>query len=231
VAGEPRLRGDRDEVAQRGGARNAGLRDQDATAPGAHVVPDHHQVVEAGAGAEHRVALGAAVHTGVGADLHTVAEDDAAELRYGFEPPFGRGREAEALLADARARVQDDAAAEQGVGHAAVGVQAAAVADLDPGPHHGVRVDDAAAADARALADHGEGADLRPFPDRGAAPTTAVGWTPGRGAGGGWNRAATRAKPSWGASVSDGDGAGRHRGGEGRLDDHRPAPVARSASR
>ena len=44
------------------------------------VVGDLHQVVDLGALADHRVRQRAPVDRGVGADLHVVADDDAADL-------------------------------------------------------------------------------------------------------------------------------------------------------
>ena len=76
------------------------------------VVADLHEVVDLGALADDRVARRAAIDRRVGADLDVVLNDDAAHLRH-LQMPARAEREAETVLADAHARMQDDAVAEQ----------------------------------------------------------------------------------------------------------------------
>ena len=75
-------------------------RDDDAMAADDDVVADLHEVVDLGALADHRVAAGAPVDGGVGADLDVVLDDDAADLRH-LEMALAPHGEAEAVLADA----------------------------------------------------------------------------------------------------------------------------------
>ena len=76
---------------------------------------DHHQVVDLAAAADHGVGPAAAVDRAVGADLDVVLDQHAAELRH-LEVAVGAEREAEAVLADARAGVDDHAVADAGSG-------------------------------------------------------------------------------------------------------------------
>jgi hypothetical protein len=78
------------------------------------VVTDLHLVVDLRPLAHHRVAIGAAVDGGVGADLDVVLDDDAADLGDLHVPARSHGK-AEAVLADARSRVDDHAVADQRV--------------------------------------------------------------------------------------------------------------------
>ena len=66
----------------------------------------------------------------VGADLHVVLDDDAADLRH-LEVALRPHGEAEAVLADAHARMEDDPVAEEGMGDRHVGADRAVAADLD----------------------------------------------------------------------------------------------------
>src|SRR5688572_32653279 len=77
----------------------------------AAVVGDHDEVVELHALLDHRVLEGAAVDDGVRADLHVVADDDAAELRH-FHPGAFLRRVTEAIAAHHRARLHDAALAQ-----------------------------------------------------------------------------------------------------------------------
>ena len=82
--------------------------------PRRDVVPDLHQVVEARAGADHRVLQRATIDRAVGADLDVILQDDPAKLRHAVEASGGDG-EAKTLLADARARIDIDPGTQQGV--------------------------------------------------------------------------------------------------------------------
>src|ERR1041384_7626960 len=61
-------------------ARDARHRRDEAALADVHVVGDLDQVVDLGAGADHRVVHAAAVDGGVGADLHVVADEAATHL-------------------------------------------------------------------------------------------------------------------------------------------------------
>ncbi len=89
-----------------------------------------------------------------------------------------------------------DARAEEGVAQARVRADPAVGAEHHALADGGVGSDPAAGADLRPGLDQGEGADLRGGIDARALGHRAVGCTPGRTGGTGWNRAATRAQPA-----------------------------------
>ena len=164
MARDARLRRDGDEIPERRGARDTRLTDDDATTPRLHVVPDLHQVVEARARPQHGVALAAAIDAGIRARSRTKSPSNTRpSCGIVSNRPSGRRGEAEAFLADPGTGMQHHAAAEDGMADAAIGMQPAAIADLDPGPDRHMRVQDAAGADPRPRADDDAGADLRPF--------------------------------------------------------------------
>ena len=78
------------------------------------VVRDLDEVIDLRPLADHRVAARAAVDRGVGADLDVVLDDDAADLRH-LQVALRAHGEAEAVLADAHAGMEDDAVADEGV--------------------------------------------------------------------------------------------------------------------
>ena len=120
----------RDEILDRRRAGDADLGDDHAMPADDHVVGDLDQIVDLGALADHRVAAGAAVDRGVGADLDVVLDDDAADLRH-LQVPLRSHGEAEAVLPDAHAGMEDDAVADEGVGDGDVGADRAVPADPD----------------------------------------------------------------------------------------------------
>src|SRR5262249_11256577 len=107
---------DHHPVAKLGAAGNTHLGYQDAPSTILHVVPDLHEIINHGAGADHRIRAGAAIDGGVRADLHIILDDDPAELRHLYDAR-GIGREAEPVLADAHARQQMDPGADEGMAH------------------------------------------------------------------------------------------------------------------
>ena len=170
--------------------------------------------------------VGAAVDRRVGADLDVVLDDDAADLRHLEVPPRPDG-EAEPVLADAHAGMDDDAVAEQRVQHASRWARSSSRGRSDtcgpitaPAPIDGARADLGAGPDDRA------GIDRRRPPR--AAPS-------------GWTKRAGR------DAVAAEDGAGpqrrRDRGGPATVGvgaiglaarparSCRPAPWRRSAAR
>ena len=120
------------------------------------VVADLDEVIDLGALADHRVAAGATVDTGVGADLDVVLDDDPADLR-DLHVPLGAHRETEAVLPNAGAGMDDDAVADQRR------LQGRA------------RADRAVAADADLRADHDMGGDHGPRTDLGSRPDHRAG--------------------------------------------------------
>ena len=100
---------------------------------------DLHQIVDLGALADDGVADRAAVDRGVGADLDVVLDDDAADLRHLRDARAAPGTIAEAVLADARAGMDDDAVADQRMHQRGAGADRAVAADAHAGPDHGVR--------------------------------------------------------------------------------------------
>ena len=87
---------------------------EEAALADAHVVPDVHQVVELGPAADHGVVDAAAVDAGVGADLHLVLQDAAADVGNPLVPA-GAGEVAEPGAADHRARLDDAPGCRSGV--------------------------------------------------------------------------------------------------------------------
>src|SRR5258708_10710934 len=84
-------------------------RDESALAD-VHVMGHLDQVVDLGAGPDHRVVHAAAVDRGIGADLHVVPDEAAPHLRdLALRPAIAARHPAEAVGAEARARVGDHA--------------------------------------------------------------------------------------------------------------------------
>ena len=81
MVGEPDLPAQHREILDHRAAGNADLAGDHAMAADMHIVADHDQIIELAAFADHRVAQRAAVDGGAGADLDTVLDDDAAQLR------------------------------------------------------------------------------------------------------------------------------------------------------
>ena len=116
--------------------------------PNHDVVPDLDEIINFRALADDRVLKGAPIDGRIGADLDVVLDDDPADLRH-LEVPAGAHGEAEAVLADAHARMDDDPVADEGMGDGRQGADVAVAADGD------------------AVADHGAGGDARAAPDAG----------------------------------------------------------------
>src|SRR5690606_38324883 len=126
----------------------------DAVPPDHDVVPYLHEIINFRAFADDGVVERAAVYGGVGADFHVILDDHPPDLR-NREVALRTYREAEAILADAHARVQNDAVAHQRVRHARVGADEAVAADGTPIADDGARSDDGAAANHRLRPDDG----------------------------------------------------------------------------
>ena len=125
------------------------LGDQHAMAADLHVVADLHQIIDLGALADHRVAQGAAVDGGAGADLDPVLDDDPAQLRNLRHARLRRGK-TETGLADLRAGQDRHPIADIGMADGDIAADLAIAADGDAGTDHGIGADAAAVADLRA---------------------------------------------------------------------------------
>ena len=90
------------EIAERGRTGDPGLRHQHAMAADDAIVADHHEVIDLGAFADHRVAVRAAVDRRIGADLDVVLDHHPTDLR-NLEVTAWPHSEAEPILADAHA--------------------------------------------------------------------------------------------------------------------------------
>src|SRR5579872_677638 len=123
-----------------------------------HVVGDLHQIVDFRPLADDRVAIGAAVDRRAGADLDIVLNDDAADLRH-FRVAARPHGEAESVLADMDAGMDDDAVADQGAENRRAGADGAVAPDPDVRANDGVGADHRSGADFRAGPDHRAGID------------------------------------------------------------------------
>ncbi len=183
-----------------------------------HVVGDLHEVIDLGALADHRVARGAAVDRRVGADLDIVLDDDPADLRH-LQVAVRAHGEAEAVLADAGARMDDDAVAEQRVAEGRAGADRAIPADPDVGPDR-----PRSAPITRARADLGTGTDTAPGSTVTPSSSRASGWTWAPGATP--LRAELRAGPQR-VGMQRGRAASRRRGRDRDDEGRRPGRTAR----
>src|SRR5262245_64966022 len=136
-------------------ARDADMTGNDAMPPNHDVVPDLHQIINFRAFADNRVVEGPAIDAAVGADLHVVLDDHAPDLRH-LEMAAGAHGEAEPILADPHAGMQDHPIADERMGEAR------------PRPHVAVTSDAYPIADDRARRDRGAAADLGLPADDGA---------------------------------------------------------------
>src|SRR5262249_20639423 len=153
--------------AELGGAGDADIGHDHAMPADRDVVGDLHEVVDLGALADHRIAERAAIDAAVGTDLHVVLDDDAAHLGH-FEVPPGPHGKAEAVLADAHARMQQHAVADQRVRDAGAGADVAVAADGAAIAHHGAGRHHRAAPDLRLAADNRAWLDAHVLLDDGA---------------------------------------------------------------
>src|SRR5271165_3414329 len=124
----------------------------------ARVVSDMNQIVDLGTLADHGIARGAAVDCRVGADLDVVLNDDAPDL-WDLLMSFRTGKITETVLADARARMDDDAVADQRAEDRNIGADGAVAPDADVRADDGAGTDQRARADLGARPDHGKRVD------------------------------------------------------------------------
>src|SRR5262249_46850553 len=110
------------------------------------IVADLYQVVDLGPLADDGVAGAAAVDGGAGADLDIVLDDDAADLR-DLEMSRRSHHEAETVLADADAGMDDHAVADERVHERGAGADRRVAADPNARADHGVGAEHRARAD------------------------------------------------------------------------------------
>jgi hypothetical protein len=134
---------------------DTGLGHDDAMPSDHHVVPDLHEIINFRALPDHGIPQGASVDGGVGADLHPVLDDHAADLRHLRVPCLAHG-EAKSVLADGHSGMKRDIVADEGVGHRGIRANIAAASDMDP------------VADDRACSNCGTSSHSRFWPDDGA---------------------------------------------------------------
>jgi len=155
-----------DVAADAAAAGDADLRREDGVLADADAVRDHHEVVDLRAAANARLSHGRPIDRRVRADLHVVFDDDTALLRDLVMRAGGVGDEAEAIAADHRAVLDDDASAEaRAASQGHTRVEHAIVADDRLGAHDGMRMNRDAIADARGALDDDERADRDVFPE------------------------------------------------------------------
>ena len=158
---EPDLPRRHDAAPEPARARDPDLGDDDRVLADLDVVADLDEVVDLGPLTDDGPAQRRPVDRRVGADLDVVLDDHAADLRDLAVRASVEGI-AEAVTADHRAGVHDDATAEM---HALAQhdprVQHAPLPHLDAGADVGERMDPNVRADDGAGADHREGADRR----------------------------------------------------------------------
>ena len=132
VAGHADLAGEGHAVADARAAGDADLAGQHGVAPDRHGVADLHEVVDLGAAPDARLLHGRAVDGRQGADLDVVLDHHDPDLRDLLVAAVLVAREAEAVAADDRAVLHDDAMAQAAaLAHVDAGVEHAVLADLD----------------------------------------------------------------------------------------------------
>src|SRR6202022_3165819 len=117
-------------ILERHAAAQPRLRHHDAVAADHDIVADLHQVVDLGAFADHGVADAAAIDHRSRADLDVVLNDHPSDLR-DLDVTVRPHEEAEAVLPDAAAGMDDHAVADQRVDHRRAGADRAVAADMD----------------------------------------------------------------------------------------------------
>src|SRR5690349_14399816 len=152
MPGEACLSADNDTVADMRAAGDADQRHDDDMLSDDYVMAYLHLIINLRAVADDGVRPGAAVYRSARADFHIVADDDAAELRQ-FYVAFFAEREAEPVLPDMHAGVDDDAPAHLRVGEGRAGADGRAGSDLHRPADDGVGMNGGAVADCGILAD------------------------------------------------------------------------------
>ena len=114
MVGNADLTGQHGEVANCHAAGDTDLRDNQAMAADRNVVSDLHEIVDLGSLTDDRVAGGAAVDRGTGANFDLMLDNHAPGLR-NFLMAVARGQKTKSILPDAYARMNDHPVADQGV--------------------------------------------------------------------------------------------------------------------
>src|SRR5262249_28167075 len=125
------------------------------------IVSDLHQIVDLGALADHRIAIGSAIDRGPCPDFHVVLQDDPTELQ-DLAMALCSHHVAEAVLSDCAAWMHDHAIADQGVGNRDVGADYAVAADAHVRSNGGARVDHGASSDLSERSNHSSRIDDYP---------------------------------------------------------------------
>ena len=112
MPGDADLPGERHRILDRRAAGNSDLRREQHVAADRHAVRDLHEVVDLRSGADPRLADGGAIDRRIRPNLHVVFDDDIADLRDLLVSAIRACGEAEAIAADDRAVLNDDAVAE-----------------------------------------------------------------------------------------------------------------------
>src|SRR5581483_574851 len=112
-------------------AGNADMAGQHAVPSDHDVVPDLNEIINFRPLTDDRVLERAAVDAAVGADLHVVLDDHPADLG-DLEVPAGPHGEAEPVLADPDAGMQDYPVAYECMGDGAAGPDKAVASDRNP---------------------------------------------------------------------------------------------------
>ena len=158
MAGYSDLSAGHHEVGQFRRPGNPDLADDHAMAADHHIMGDLHEIIDLGSLTDDGVAIGAAIDCGVGPDLDIVLDDDPADLRHFLMTARTHG-EAESVLADAHAWMNDHPVADQRGHHARPGADDAHPADAHVGADHRIGSDHRASADFRARPDDRAGID------------------------------------------------------------------------
>ena len=152
MAVDTRLAADRDKIAELDRPGYADLRNQQTMPPNRDVVSNLDLIIDLGAFADNRIAIGAAVDRGIGADLDVVLDNDAADLG-NFQVALATHREAETILANHDAGMDDHAIADQRVQDHRIGGNRTIAANGNGRSDYGISAYDCCFADFRALAD------------------------------------------------------------------------------
>ena len=153
VAGNAGLPSERGKIADNARSGDARLRDENRVAADDHVVANLDEIVDLRPLADHRVAVCAPVDRHARADFDVVLDDDPPDLRH-LEMSARTEGEAEAVLTDMGAGVDDHPVADQRRDDRRRCSDSAVAADPHPGADHGIGTNDRAGADFRAAPDH-----------------------------------------------------------------------------
>src|ERR1043165_3512405 len=121
-----------------------------------YIVAYLHEVVDLGTLPDDRIPDRPPIDRRSGADFDVILDDYASDLGH-LQVPFPAHHEAEAVLSDAAARMNDDAIADQTMGDRRIGADGAIAADPHLRADHRIGADNRAAADFGLCSDHSAG--------------------------------------------------------------------------